>query len=284
MKQTIGIIGLGLIGGSFAKALHKHPGTRVLAFDINPEVTVHALTDGSIHGVLGSDDLKECDFIIIALRPNDALDWLERYADKIRPDTIVFDVAGVKRFVARTMVPLATTHNLRFVSVHPMAGFHEGGYVNATDSMFAGASFIVCDESLDEETSDELFRLARKAGFAHMVVTSPENHDEMVAFTSQLAHIVSSAYIKDPSAQMHGGYSAGSFQDMTRVAILDPEMWSELCIENADMLVAHLDVLTDNLAQYRDALSQRDSQRLTTLLSDGVEAKRHSIETHATAL
>jgi len=279
MKSTIGIIGLGLIGGSFAKALRARTSARVLAFDIDPEVTVAALTDGSITGVLGSEDLPECDFVIIALRPNDALDWFLRYADKLAPNTIVFDVAGVKRIVSKQMEPTAAHYGLRFISAHPMAGYHEGGYSNASEDMFDGASFIICDEDIDDVTLDELKKLIYRIGFDQVIFTSADNHDDMIAFTSQLAHIVSSAFVKDPAAQTHAGYSAGSFQDMTRVAILDPEMWSELCVENADKLIEHLDILSENLAHYRAALEARDSNRMTELFRDGVEAKRRSMGT-----
>jgi len=279
--QSVGIIGLGLIGGSFAKAIRTHTDMRIYATDIDPSAISAALADGDIDGTLDDAYLSEIEYLILALRPHDAIDWAQQNLTKVGSNCLVFDVSGIKELICDTIGSLAKDQGKRFVGAHPMAGYHEGGYQNASAQLFAGASLILCqDEYTQEDALEQLIEFGRRIGFGSVVVTTPQNHDEMIAFTSQLAHIVSSAYIKDPHAQLHGGYSAGSFQDMTRVAILDPDMWSELCNENADALVGHIDTLVTHLDQYREALAAKDQDALRTLLAAGVTAKHASIREH----
>jgi len=281
MGKTVGIIGLGLIGGSFSKTIRKSTDARILGLDIDSQTIDSALEDGAIDGILDRGVLGTCDYLVVALRPGDAIRWMQDHIDDISKDCIIFDVGGVKRKIADEIGALCSQRGRTFVGAHPMAGHHEGGYAHATDSLFDGASFLICeDDHTDEDAIRELSDFIKGLGFGQVVITTPENHDEMIAFTSQLAHIVSSAYIKDPIAQRQGGYSAGSFQDMTRVAILDAAMWSELCVENADMLIPHLDTLIEHLMEYRQALDVCDREELRTLLESGVEAKHSSIEAH----
>jgi len=281
MSKMVGIIGLGLIGGSFAKSIRARTDMRIVGFDTDGDTLERVLAEQVIDGVLDSETLTTCDFLIVALRPGIAVSWIQNNIDAIPHGCIIFDVAGVKREIVAKVGALCAAHGRTFVGAHPMAGYHEGGYTNASDTLFEGASFLICkDENTSDVAIDTLSTFAKEVGFGHVVVTTPENHDEMIAFTSQLAHIVSNAYIKDPDAQNHRGYSAGSFQDMTRVAILDADMWSELCIENADMLIPHIDTLIENLTQYREALVARDDEALRALLRAGVAAKRASIKAH----
>lgn len=280
MIKTVGIVGLGLIGGSFAHVIKMRSDARICGLDIDPVSLAHARRDGVIDEILDIPvGLAECDLLILALRPHDAAHWIGKHIEHTKKTCIIFDVAGVKRYVSEHIGALCARHGRRFVGAHPMAGFHEGGYGHASASLFEGASFIVCkDDHTDQTAVDELCEFIKGLGFAQIVLTTAQNHDEMIAFTSQLAHIVSNAYIKDPDAKAHAGYSAGSFQDMTRVAILDAEMWSELFIENSDNLLKHLDTLINHLVQYREALDSHDDEMLRYLLQKGVDAKRATLK------
>ncbi|MCL2492271.1 MAG: prephenate dehydrogenase/arogenate dehydrogenase family protein [Coriobacteriia bacterium] len=279
MSLTVGIIGLGLIGGSFAKTIAARTDARVLGTDIDKVVVSWAISEGAIVRELDDRDLTDCDFVILALRPQDAIDWMIEHVSVLSDESIIFDVGGIKRRMSEEVSALCAQRGLRFVGAHPMAGYHEGGFAHSSEHLFDGASFIIStDEHTDPSAVNTLEHFVETLGFGQVVVTTPDEHDEIVAFTSQLAHLVSSAYIKDPDALRHAGFSAGSFQDMTRVAILDADMWSELMSENADMLVPHIDNLLSHLSQYRDALSEGDRDRLARLLQDGVDAKRISIE------
>ena len=211
--HTVGIVGLGLIGGSFAKAYHA-AGWRVLAFDIDADTMAVASIDETIQGTLGPDNVGECDLILLALYPAGCIAWLKENAERVRKDCLVIDTAGVKREVCAGCMPIAAEHGFTFVGGHPMAGTQYSGYKYTRENLFHNAPMVICPPRVDDMALFERIKdLLAPAGFGSICVSTPEEHDKRIAFTSQLAHVVSNAFIKSPTAQGHKGFSAGSYKD-----------------------------------------------------------------------
>ncbi len=272
--MNIGIVGLGLIGGSMAKSLSSRTAHTVFGIDINAETMMLARLCGAIEGELNDDTLKGCDMVIVALRPHTAVEWVKAHAPLIRRESLVIDLCGVKRTVCAAIAPIAAEYGFSYIGGHPMAGKERGRFINSTDSLFDGASMILTPfGDVDATLPGRLDSFFTDIGFARVVYTIPEEHDRIIAYTSQLAHIVSNAYVRSPDAQRQRGFSAGSFMDLTRVAYLDEDMWTELFLDNADFLTEQLEIFSENLAEYLDALRDRDAERLRDLLRDGREKK-----------
>ena len=271
--MTVGIVGLGLIGGSFAKAYHA-AGHTVLAFDTDRSTYDFAVLSGTVNGPLTDETLSTCDLILIAVIPSAAVGYLKQHAAHIGPKPVVIDCCGTKRVVCTACFPLAEQFGFTYLGGHPMAGTHNSGFKYATATMFHNAPMVLVPANHNDiELLSRVKELLAPAGFSRFSVTTAEQHDEMIAFTSQLAHVVSNAYIKSPTAGLHKGFSAGSYKDMTRVAWLAPQMWAELFLENKDFLMAELNTLIDNLRQYQDAMEHDDLPGLIQLLDDGRKRK-----------
>lgn len=271
--MTVGIVGLGLIGGSFAKAYHA-AGHTVLAFDIDRSTYDFAVLSGTVNGPLTDETLSTCDLILIAVIPSAAVDYLKHHAAHIGPKPVVIDCCGTKRVVCAACFPLAKEHGFTYLGGHPMAGTHNSGFKYATPTMFHNAPMVLVPENHNDiQLLSRVKDLLAPAGFSRFSITTAEQHDEMIAFTSQLAHVVSNAYIKSPTAGLHKGFSAGSYKDMTRVAWLAPRMWAELFLENKEYLMAELNTLIDNLRQYQDAMERNDLPGLVQLLDEGRRRK-----------
>ena len=271
--MTVGIVGLGLIGGSFAKAYHA-AGHTVLAFDIDRSTYDFALLSGTVNGPLTDETLSTCDLILIAVIPSAAVDYLKHHAAHIGPKPVVIDCCGTKRVVCAACFPLAKEHGFTYLGGHPMAGTHNSGFKYATPTMFHNAPMVLVPENHNDiQLLSRVKDLLAPAGFSRFSITTAEQHDEMIAFTSQLAHVVSNAYIKSPTAGLHKGFSAGSYKDMTRVAWLAPRMWAELFLENKEYLMTELNTLIDNLRQYQDAMERNDLPGLVQLLDEGRRRK-----------
>mgnify|MGYP002578366336 FL=1 len=271
--MTVGIVGLGLIGGSFAKAYHE-AGHRVLAFDTDASVTEFAMLSGAVDGILTDEALPECDLILIAVYPGAAVDYLRQHGACIGSKPVVIDCCGTKRTVCGACFPLAKQLGFTYLGGHPMAGTHNSGFKYASPAMFHNAPMVLVPENHNDiALLSRVKELLAPAGFGRFSVTTAEQHDEMIAFTSQLAHVVSNAYIKSPTAGLHKGFSAGSYKDMTRVAWLAPEMWAELFLENKDFLSAELNTLMDNLRRYQEAMEHDDLPGLVRLLDEGRRRK-----------
>ncbi len=272
--MTVGIVGLGLIGGSLAKAYKRDPSVTVLGWNRTASTAEFALLDGSIDGVLTPERLGECDLVLIALYPQAAMDYLRDNADRFSRTGIVMDCAGVKRQICAFAFPLAAEHGFTFVGGHPMAGTQFSGYKYARANLYDRAPMVIVPPVLDDP--DFLQRVKERlkpAGFGRINVTTAADHDRMIAFTSQMAHVVSNAYIKSPAAADHKGFSAGSYKDLTRVAWLNPDMWSELILDNRDNMLSELDALIDSLSAYRDAVRANDFPTLRALLEEGKRRK-----------
>ena len=271
--MTVGIVGLGLIGGSFAKAYHA-AGHTVLAFDIDRSTYDFAVLSGTVNGPLTDETLSTCDLILIAVIPSAAVGYLKQHAAHIGPKPVVIDCCGTKRVVCAACFPLAKEHGFTYLGGHPMAGTHNSGFKYATPTMFHNAPMVLVPENHNDiQLLSRVKDLLAPAGFSRFSITTAEQHDEMIAFTSQLAHVVSNAYIKSPTAGLHKGFSAGSYKDMTRVAWLAPRMWAELFLENKEYLMTELNTLIDNLRQYQEAMERNDLPGLVQLLDEGRRRK-----------
>ena len=271
--MTTGIVGLGLIGGSLAKAYKQDPANTVYGSDLDGQTLGLAVIDGVVDAELTRENIGLCDLILIAVTPKAAAGWLEENAPFIG-DVLVMDCCGTKRDICETGFALAEKYGFEFVGGHPMAGSHKWGFKNSRANLFHGAHMVVVPRHYDDiYLLDRVKRLLEPVGFGGLSVTTAEKHDQLIAFTSQLAHIVSNAYVKSPTAREHRGFSAGSYRDLTRVAWLNPEMWAELFLENSDNIAFELDCIIAALGEYRDAIAQGDRQRLAALLDDGRRRK-----------
>lgn len=268
--MTIGIVGLGLIGGSLAKTLSQRSDHTVLGFDISEEIVNAALADRAISAPLDILRPEPCGLAVLALTPETAVSTAQKLFPLLKKGTIVTDICGIKRFVCPRLTELALENGLRYVGGHPMAGIEKSGYFWSKPDMFDGASMVLCPtESSDDGAVELLSRLWLSVGFGKIRISDPDEHDAVISYTSQLAHLVSSAYIKSPTAAHHAGLAGGSFKDMTRVAMLDEKMWTELFFENRDNLLDETDRLIQRLTTYRDALAKGDRQTMCALLRDG---------------
>ena len=272
--MNIGIAGLGLIGGSLAK-VYKAGGHEVYGFDTDEAVLGFAQLSGAINGILNEQSVSRCEALFIAINPDDTTVYLEKTAPLIAKNTLVIDCCGIKRTICEKCFPLARKYGFVFVGGHPMAGSHNAGFKNSRADLFRGASIILVPPVYDDPVLfGRIEELLKPAGFGRLTVSTAEKHDEIIAFSSQMAHVVSNAYIKSPSARVHKGFSAGSYKDLTRVARLNPDMWAQLFMNNNDNLIRELDIFTGEIRRYRDALAARDINELKTLLEEGSRIKK----------
>ena len=272
--MNVAIVGLGLIGGSMAKSIKNRTAHTVWGADLNSETMTMARMCGAIDAPLTKENLPQAELILVAIRPGAAIEWVRQHAPLISKSAILVDLCGVKRTVVASIAPVAEQYGFAYIGGHPMAGRERGGFTASTEDLYVGASMILTpDKRTDMRLLETLKAFFLDLGFAGLTFSTPEEHDRIIAFTSQLAHIVSSAYVKSPEAQRRRGFSAGSFQDMTRVARLDEDMWTELFLDDEDFLAKELDELIGHLTDYRNALQDRDAQRLHDLLKEGRELK-----------
>ena len=272
--MQVGIVGLGLIGGSMAKSISARTAHAVRGFDLDNTVMEAALGCGAVEAPLTAEEIAACDLIFTALFPRATVEWAREHGELISPGATLIDLCGIKRAVYSELAAAAGRHGFTYIGGHPMAGREEGGFANAAADLFDGAFMILTPgEDAGGELLGELERFFTAIGFAGLTLTTPQEHDRIIAYTSQLAHVASSAYVKSPEALRRHGFSAGSFRDLTRVARLDPEMWSELMSGNADFLAAQVELLIGNLSEYLTALRGGDRTRLQRLLKEGCEKK-----------
>ncbi|MBQ5644830.1 MAG: prephenate dehydrogenase/arogenate dehydrogenase family protein [Bacteroidaceae bacterium] len=274
--MVVGVVGLGLIGGSAAKAF-KAAGATVLAFDINEPIVGYAQLEGVVDGVLNTENMFSCNLLLLTATPQAVMDYLYDNARHIATHTLVIDFCGTKEKVCSVGFTLAKQHGFTFIGGHPMAGLQYSGYKYSKETLFSGASFIMVPPVHDDiALLDRVKQSLAPLGFKKFVIATADFHDRMIAYTSQMCHVVSNAFIKSPSALHHKGYSAGSFRDFTRVSRLNESMWTELFLENKEHLLGELDLLINSLHEYRDAIAAGDAETLCGLLRDGRIAKENS--------
>lgn len=271
--MTVGILGLGLIGGSLALAYHD-AGHRVLGCDRDTSTVQFAQMAHAVDAPLTEGNIDSCELLLLAVCPQAAADYLEAMGDKIAKTAVVVDCCGIKRQICEAGFRLAERHGWLYVGGHPMAGTHFSGFKYSRADLFKGAPMVLVPPVFDDiRLLERVKALLAPPQFGQFSVTTAEKHDRMIAFTSQLAHVVSNAYIKSPTAGAHRGFSAGSYKDLTRVAWLNAPMWTELFLDNRDFLLAELDTLMENLQVYRDALANGDAAALCTALEAGKRRK-----------
>jgi prephenate dehydrogenase len=272
--MTVGICGLGLIGGSMAKA-YKSANHTVLGFDTNSASLGYASLAGIIDGVLDDSNASSCDLIFIALYPKAAAEYLLKIAPAVsNTETVVMDLCGTKKGICEIGFDLAKKYNFVFVGGHPMAGTQYSGIKYAKETLFKGAPMVIVPPIKDDiYFLERVKKLLAPAMFGRITVTTADEHDAMIAFTSQLSHVIASSYIKSPSAERQGGFAGGTYRDMTRVAYLNAPMWSEIFISNKDCLLAEIDSLIDNMSKYRKAISEENVDELRELLEEGSRRK-----------
>lgn len=271
--MTVGVLGLGLIGGSFARA-YAVAGHTVYTAERDEAIQSFAQLCGASHGKLDKSTVGQCDLLLLAIYPKSCIAWLEEYAPCISKNTLVIDCGGIKKEICEKAFPIAKAYGFTFVGGHPMAGSHFSGFKYSRADMFYGAPMVLVPPIFDDA---QLLQRVQEAlipcKFGRFSVTTAEKHDEMIAFTSQMPHILSNAYIKSPTALEHKGFSAGSYKDLTRVAWLNAPMWTELFLENRENLLKEMDVYLQNLQAYRDALAEGNSEKLASLLEEGKRRK-----------
>jgi prephenate dehydrogenase len=268
--MKIGIVGLGLIGGSVAKSIRKNTLHQVYGIDRDVSIMAKAKMVGALDEELTSSSIGEMDLLLLAIYPNDTFPYLQEMAPKIKKEALVMDLCGVKEKICRDAFPLAQEMGFYFIGGHPMAGIEFSGFDASKESLFRNASMILVPPPRIPILKLEFLKtLFLSLGFSHIEISTPEKHDKIIALSSQLAHVVSSAYVQSPQAMQHKGYSAGSFHDMTRVAKLNEELWSQLFFSNYDNLLEEIDGLILRLSEYRNVIKQRDEEGLKRLLSLG---------------
>lgn len=271
--MKVGIVGLGLIGGSLAKAYHE-AGHEVLACNRSASVLDFAVMSGAVDAALTKENISDCDLVLVAIYPEAAIACLEEMGPWIGKKPIVIDCCGTKRVVCEACFPLAEKYGFTYAGGHPMAGTQYSGFKYARANLFRGAPMVIVPPRFDDiELLGRIKELLAPVGFGSISVTTAQKHDEMIAFTSQMAHVVSNAYIKSPTAGSHKGFSAGSYKDMTRVAWLNPQMWAELFLENKDCLLRELDLFIHSLNEYKEAMEAGDLPELVRLLDEGKRRK-----------
>ena len=274
MMETIGVVGLGLIGGSMAKAIRRYTNCTLLGYNRSGTVLSRALDEGVLDGVLTEEKLAECDLVIIALYPEATVAYVTEHRDQFRRGGLVMDCGGVKGVVCGPLESVVKDAGFHFIGGHPMAGIERSGYESSFPELFQGASLILTPYPDTPQTCvDDIWEFAQRLGFSHLQPSTPERHDHSIAYTSQLAHVVSCAYVGSPSAPDFAGFSAGSFKDMTRVARLNEEMWTELFLENREALVREIDTLVEELAAFAYTIRRGDRERLRDMLRHAREIK-----------
>ncbi len=271
--MKVGVLGLGLIGGSLARAYAK-AGHTVFADEQDESMLSFAQLAGAVNSRLDAQTLPQCDLVLLAIYADGSASWLEENASLIPANALVIDCCGIKEEICRRCFPLAEQYGFTFIGGHPMAGSHNSGFKYSRSNLFQGAPMVLVPPRFDDP---ELLQRAKDAlepcKFGSFSVTTAEEHDKVIAFSSQMPHIVSNAYIKSPTARQHTGFSAGSYKDLTRVAWLNPQMWAELFLSNRENILFELETYIDSLKAYQTAITNCDAEALIALLDEGRKRK-----------
>ena len=271
--MKVGILGLGLIGGSMARAFSK-AGHTVYAADTDETILSFAQLSGAVSGEMNSSNIGLCDLLLLAIYPEGSARWLEENAHLVSPNALVMDLCGIKEEICRRCFPLAEQYGFTFVGGHPMAGSHFSGFKYSRSNLFQGAPMVLVPPRFDDIMLLQRVKDAlAPCNFGAFSVCTAQEHDRLIAFTSQMPHVLSNAYIKSPTALSHSGFSAGSYKDLTRVAWLNAPMWAELCMENRENMLYELATYIRSLEAYRAALQAQDMAALTALLAEGRRRK-----------
>ncbi len=272
--MKIAVIGLGIIGGSFCKAIKKHTAHTVIGINRTHSVAEQAKNDGSIDVIGTVESLGETDIIFLCMYPQACVDFIKENGKFIKKGALVTDSSGIKSAICPQLYELSQEFGFVFVGSHPMAGKEKNGYGVSEAKLYKGASFIITPCGADEKYVNTLADLALSIGFGQVKITTPEEHDRMIAFTSQLPHVLACSYVLSPCCPNHNGFSAGSYRDVSRVANINSKLWSELFLENREPLITELDILIDNITRIKDAIKDNDRETLADLLEQGHKIKQ----------
>ena len=276
--MNIFVSGMGLIGGSFCKALKKYTNHTVIGYDINSDIEKLAVSENSIDRIFNGD-YSGIDVIIVCMYPEITEQYFYSTVPRMEKNTLITDVCGIKGEMSERLHKLTRQYGISYIPIHPMAGKEVGGYSNSSADLYIRANMVITPfRDSDGNKVGMLSRLSENIGFRKIVVTTPQEHDSMIAYTSQLAHIVSSAYVKSPSLEKECGFSGGSFQDMTRIATMNEEMWTSLFMQNRKNLENELSILIQNLEKYRKALEENDSRTMKKLIREGSDLKYENLK------
>lgn len=272
--MTAVVVGLGLIGGSMAKAIKKNTDFKVFGMDIEEDVLLDALSCGAIDGKAGREELSMADWVIICLYPKETLEFARDYGPLLKEGCVLLDTCGIKREVCAGMKSLRGTGIYTYIGGHPMAGKEKKGFGMSEASLFSGASFLMVEGDAPRETVQKTEKFILSLGFGRVIHTDPETHDSEIAFTSQLPHAIACAYVMSPRARTHDGFSAGSYRDVSRVADINSELWTKLFLLNREPLLEEIEELKTNLNLIEDAIEREDSEGLRSLLEKAGKIKR----------
>ncbi len=269
------IVGLGLIGGSYAEGLTK-AGFEVGAVTRSRESIDYALSRGMIASgtvEVTREYVSRFDVIVFALYPHVFLSWIEKYQEYIKPGALLTDVTGVKRSVVYRVQEMLRD-DLEFVGAHPMAGRESYGVRNADCSVFEGANYIVTPTDANtEEAVRTCEDLGRVLGFKCITRLSPEEHDEMIGFLSQLTHCIAVALMNSKDSGHLAEFTGDSFRDLTRIAKINDAMWSELFLLNRDQLLTQMDLFIAKFVELRDALNDGDADKMREMMRISTERR-----------
>ena len=261
--MDICVAGLGIIGGSICLSL-KRAGYNVDGYDISPLTLEYALNNGIIDSA--ATDFSKYDLVFVALPPQATADFIDSISFKV--GAIVSDICGVKGFIEKQVY--SKKRNFKYVGCHPMAGKEVSGIKNACANLFDGANMVItnCQKS-DISAVQIIKKLTKDMGFARIIECSAEVHDKKIAYTSQLAHIVSNAYVKDGEIEGCFGFTGGSFQDMTRIAGVDENVWAALYLENSQNVSQKIGLLIKNLEDIKATIDGGNQTELVKALQSG---------------
>lgn len=277
------VAGMGLIGGSICKAVHAYTDHSVYGWNRSQETLQKALDEHAIDGIV-QDDCSGFDLIVVCLYPDLVREWVQNHITTVSEGAIIIDVSGVKTDLPEEMTRLCAEYHVSYLSTHPMAGKERAGFDVSDEGLFQGANFIMTPlEDTPKHVVAQVQNFAHQIGFRRFVITTPEMHDRMIAYTSQLAHVVSSSYVQSPVLELESGFSGGSFHDMTRIATMNEDMWTGLFMENKESLIQELDILIQNLQNYKKALSENDERAVYELIQDGRYKKEQNLRNRRNA-
>lgn len=271
--MKIAVVGLGIIGGSYCKAIKKYTDHYVVGINRSSLPLEKALKCGAIDEIGTPESLNDVDMIILGIYPNGAVDFIEKNGDKIKKGAIVTDTSGIKTEICHRLVGLSRKYGFTFVGVHPMAGKEKNGFDVSDGDLYQNASCIVVPCEADEESVKFVSDFNLSLGFGGIKIATPEEHDRMIAFTSQLPHVLACAYVLSPNCMNHKGFSAGSYRDVSRVANINAELWSELFMENKEPLLKELETLISNIRDIESAIDSDNKEKLMALLEKGHQIK-----------
>lgn len=271
--MEIAVIGLGLIGGSIAKALKQNTAHTVTGFDRDEDTLLDALSLGAIDRTGTPALLREADVVYVCLYPEAVAEFLKTHGGRFRADCVVTDTCGVKGGVSEVCAEIARENGFSYVGGHPMAGKERSGFAASEAGLFFGASYILTPLGAPEGAVETLSSLAESMGFGCVKITSPAHHDRMIAFTSQVPHVLACAYVMSPACDTHGGFSAGSYRDVSRVAKINAPLWADLFLYNRAALSAELSELSANIEKIKAAVDSADREALTALLQTARDRK-----------